>query len=218
MKKKVSSLCLIILGFVVMSVALRYSAVARATPAVPAVYDTKNMPGSACVPHGCSATMTLDRLYNVEATGVDSLGIAWGPQAGPTDTCGYICPIIRDRIQDGVGVRGAWIEIQVNSVSSSPGGRNIYCTLSETTGTFMLNGSLTREISPNSPTVLTLTPTSHGTQRIDLPIPYPNVPQTAWAHGATYANGYSSIDCTIPWGTRIEGYSWTEYAGESTDW
>lgn len=202
----------------------------RASPANPAVYDTKSLPGAMCRISACDFPVA-------EAWQIMNLSFAVGPhQYGPPyvapagfigGQCSMVCPLVRDRYQDSVGPRAAYIEVNVPPHATQPQAnqnRSASCRLVNTTGTYTVPPSVQvvnfEQAGPASSTPL---PPAAGVRRLTLQIPYPNggggsVPSVPWANGATYANGYSSIVCTMPVGSSIEGYGWTEYAGETTDW
>jgi hypothetical protein len=189
---------------------------AHAYPVSPAVNDTKNAPGSACQFSGCSFTpTTVNQLYN-ETAGNTVLGIGWGPQVGAGDTCTYVCPITRDRPQAPGGILGATVDVQLNFISGQNQYRRALCNINEVTGTFTVSGVQRRDIG-GGPNISTPIPqTSDGIYRLFMTPP--SVPANAASHGASFADGYATIECAIPWSARIEGYSWVEAAGETTDW
>jgi len=216
--RNILAIFLVLFGAVLISVGIGTPLVppADASPAVPAVYDSKQMAGSACKISACTfIPTTVAGLQNLTVTtGTHQLIVHGG---SPTDTCDVTCPISRDRYQDGVGPRGAWVDVEIGAIVSPPPDRKISCRLENTTGAYTLNG-LVKTWAELGPFTSTPTPATQNYQRINLTIPYPNVPQEPWSHGATYANGYSAIVCTMPMFTTIHGYGWVEYGGESTDW
>lgn len=232
MTKTRSALTALLLIVAAICMLLSVSPNLKAFPANPPVYDTKQLPGSICRITVCgyqisSVSLLRDETMNNGAH--QTVTPLNGTGSDPTATCDVVCPILRDRFPDSVGPRSAWVDVSVPPITA-PGFPNINttrgarCHLTDTTGVYTVQtstGPYTKIWEQAGPDAFTPMPASVNIRRLNLGIPYPPtmpVPTEPWNAGATYANGYSAILCSMPIGSSIEGYGWQESAGESTDW
>lgn len=191
----------------------------KASPAVPPVFDVKSAPGQLChgvvysdIPH------TVSDLYNEQLVGAPQL-VSGSLQGGEPSSVTVICPIVRDRILDSIGIRTAWIDVTVNPVVINGilvTSRKVQCRLEETTGAYMSQFGGLLNAMASGPYASTPVTADGFIKRLNLTIPA--VPSQAAQAGASFNNGYADIACILPSFASIQGYGWMEYGGETTDW
>lgn len=200
--------------------------VPRSSQAVPTVYDTKTLPGSSCRIVGCNwSPVVVSDITLLYSGFVSYTPFNFYKNDPYADQCTISCPILKDNSTDSVGVRGAWIDVLVQPIGNQPTSGNATraatCRLSETTAPWTDTGGRVTESQGDgaqASTPFASTNTNNTQNRLNLSIPYPNVPQDAWSHGSTYAGGNAVITCTIPVATTIYGYGWQEIGANSSDW